>query len=206
MIKRSLFALALAAALPVSAQAADDGLSFTNIEADYVSSDVLDENLDGFALRGQAGFHENWYGLASWSRTSGDLDVGLGDDLDINFQESTLGVGFHHAIAPNVHFLAEAAWLRYELSEDAGALGGGSDGFDGYRAAVGIRGLMAPKFEGEVKVNYSDVKDFDGGFGDELNGVFHLNETWGITGGYRHQDLGGDADLNEWKLGVRASF
>ena len=202
MIKRSLFALALAAALPMSAQAADEGLSFTNVEADYVSSNVLDENFDGFALHGQAAFHENWYATGSWSRVSGDVDVGLPDDVNVDFQESTLGVGFHHAIANNVHFLAEAAWLRYDLNGD-----GGGDGVDGYRATVGLRALMGPKFEGAVKVNYSDVQDLDDGVGAEIEGVFHINETWGIAAGYRTQDMGNfEDDLNEWKLGVRASF
>jgi len=49
-MKYSLLALALAAALPLSAQAAD-GLSYTYVEADYVN---LDNDVDGWGLRGSA--------------------------------------------------------------------------------------------------------------------------------------------------------
>jgi hypothetical protein len=211
VIKRSLFALALAAALPVSAQAADDGLSFTYVEADYVNTDTLGLDLDGLALRGNVGFAEKWYGTASWSRASDSVDLGGGVEDDVDFSQHTIGVGFHTPIANNVHFLAEAAWLRYELQEDIGGGIGGSDGVDGYRATVGIRGLMGPKFEGEVKLHYADVQDFDGGIGGEINGVFHINQTWGVAAGYQTQSmdisgLSGDADVETWKLGVRASF
>ena len=59
MIKRSIFALALAAALPLSAHAAD-GISFTNVELDYVHHDVDDLSPRGWNLQGSAGFAQHW--------------------------------------------------------------------------------------------------------------------------------------------------
>ena len=47
-MKRSLLALALVAVLPFAAQA-DDKLSYSYVEADYVN---LDGDADGYGLRG----------------------------------------------------------------------------------------------------------------------------------------------------------
>ena len=206
MIKRSLFALALAAALPVSAQAADDGLSFTYVEADYINADVSDLDLDGFGVRGNVGFHENWYATGSFARTSdGDVDVGLPETADFDLERSTIGIGFHTAIGNRVHFLAEAAYVNYGFENEIPSIGTADENYDGYRGTAGIRALLGPKFELEGKAHYTHVDELDGGFGAEVNGVFHVNSTWGIAAGFERQDFDG-GDLDEWKIGVRASF
>ena len=46
-MKRSLIALALVAMLPLSAQASDQ-LSYTSVEADYIT---VDSDADGFGVR-----------------------------------------------------------------------------------------------------------------------------------------------------------
>ena len=203
MTKRCIFALALAAALPVSAQAAD-GPSFTYVEADYVDTDALGFDLDGFGLKGNVSFHENWYVTGRHSRTSqGDIPVGT-DELDIDFERSELGAGFHTAIGSNVHFLAEVAYLRYGF-ETENSLGSTNESVNGYRAGAGVRALLGNRFELEGKANYADVEDIDGGFGAEVNGMFHINKTWGVGAGWERQDFDG-GDVDEWHVGVRASF
>jgi hypothetical protein len=206
LIKRSLFALALAAALPVSAQAAD-GLSFTYVEADYLNTDVVDTDLNGFGLKGNVAFHENWYATASYSQTSkGDVDLGYAYPADLDFEQSTLGVGFHTAIANNVHFLAELAWVRYEFQTDVPQLGSATAGYEGGRATAGIRAMLGDRFELEGKAHYADLDEIDGSFGAEVNGMFHINNTWGVGAGYARQDLDSGNDADQWHVGVRASF
>jgi hypothetical protein len=206
VIKRSLIALALAAALPMSAQATEEGLSFTFVEADYVSTDVQDVDLNGFAVRGNVAFHENWYVAGSLSRSSkGDLDWGYSEPVDLDFEQGTLGVGFHTALGEHVQFLAEAAYVNYGFELSAGTLGISNERYNGYRGTAGIRALLGPKFELDGRVHYTSVDEIDDGIGAEVNGVFHINKTWGIAAGYEQHDMDG-GDLQQWKLGVRASF
>jgi opacity protein-like surface antigen len=207
-MKRSLFALALAAALPMSAQAADDGVSFTYVEADYVNADVPGlDSMNGFAARGNVGFAEHWYGTASWSKVDkGDVDLGFPEGpVDIDFEESTIGVGFHTAIATRTQFLAELAYVNERLNVEIPSYGNGTDSTHGYRASAGLRAMLGSRFEGEVKAHYTDLNDIDSGFGGEINGMFAINPTWGITAGWQTDDYGGD-NIDQWKLGVRASF
>jgi hypothetical protein len=207
---RSLVALALAAALPLSAHAADgpNGVSFTYFEADYVSADVDPiDSMDGIGLRGSASFGKNWYAHGSWTRVSeGDVDLGFGFPVDIDFDQTVLGIGWHGDISDNAAFLVEGAYVRdtYE-AENNSLLAGGNNGIDGWRLGAGLRGQLGERFEGEVKAHWTDMQDIDSGFGGEINGLFHINQTWGITGGWSHDDLG-DSDIDAWHLGVRASF
>jgi hypothetical protein len=205
-MKRSLFALALAAILPVSAQAAE-GLSFTYVEADYVSTDAFDTDMKGFGLKGNAAFHENWYGTASWSRASkGDVDFGyIEGPVDLDFEQASIGIGFTTDIGKNVAFLAELAYLGYSLEAEIPSIGTDDERFDGYRATAGVRALLGEKFELEGKAHYADLEYIDGSFGAEINGTFHINDTWGVGAGFATQDFDGD-DANQWHVGVRASF
>lgn len=207
-MKRTLLALVLAAALPLSAQAADgpSELSYTYFEADYVSAEVAGiDDMDGLALRASAGFADNWYASGSWTRVSkGDVDLGI--PVDIDFDQMVLGVGFHTAISDRGAFIAEAAWVRNTFEIENNSIpASGDDGFDGWRVSAGVRGLLGTRFEGEAKARYSDYENVDGGFGGEINGIFFVNQTWGITAGWAHDDLGDD-EVSQWKVGVRASY
>ena len=116
-MKRSLLALALVAVLPFAAQA-DDKLSYSYVEADYVN---LDGDADGYGLRGAFEFGDSgFYGLGGW-RTA-ELD---GTDIDLDHWE--LGVGYAHGISPNADLISELAYDKVDV-----------EGFDedGYRASV----------------------------------------------------------------------
>jgi hypothetical protein len=209
-MKRSLFALALAAALPLSAHAAErpNGLSYTSFEGDYVGADVGGiDSMDGFALRGSASFAKNWYATGSITRVSkGDVDLGFGVPVDIDFEQTVLGIGWHADISDNAAFIAEAAYLRDAFEAENNSLfASGDDSFDGYRLSAGLRGNLGKRFEGEVKAHWSDLQDIDGGFGGEISGLFKINETWGITAGWQTDDLGDD-NVDQWRVGVRASY
>lgn len=183
MMKRSLFALALVAAIPFSAQA-DDKLSYSYVEADYVN---LDSDADGYGLRGSFEFGDSgFYGLAGWRQ--GEVD---GSNIDIDHQE--IGLGYAHGLSPNVDLISELSWNNLEV---------GSFDEDGYRAAVGIRGSFSENFEGLAKANYNDGDNADGDFSATLGAQFKFNQTWGIVGEAEF----GDNDAEIYTVGVRASF
>lgn len=198
-MKRALLGLALAAVLPVSAQAADEsnsnsGLSYNYIQAQYINADFLGEDADGFALAGSFGFSDNWYGSANYRQIDEN-----GASLDL----TDINIGWHHALSDKADFLAEVGYARLGAELD----GFGSDSADGYRAAIGIRGMMAANFEGQIKGSWTKINDLggDGEFGATVQATYHFNPTWGLTGSYEHLSIL-DEDANVWGLGVRASF
>ena len=192
---RSIFALALAAALPLSAQAGE--LNYSYVEASYLDSRFAGENGDGFGLTGSVGFSDIWYGSASYRRVDNN-------DFGVELDETTVNVGWHHALSEKADFFAELGYV--DVGGDIDGIG--SDSANGYRVAAGFRGMLAPKFEGSVKAYYTDISDADWGgseLGARVAGVYHINQTWGITASYDTTKLF-DERINTWGLGVRASF
>jgi hypothetical protein len=189
-MKRSLIALALAAALPLSAQATD--LKYNYVEADYASTHAFDTTADGYRLKGSVGFGEDFYGIGSYSRVSKN---------GVDFNEGTLGLGYRHAISDKADWVSELSYVNDEF--DAGSLGNTND--NGYRIATGVRGMLGDKFEGNFNINYTDVNDFGNGVGAGVGGLFHINDMWGVAGGYDYSNRD-NSDVNTWTLGVRASF
>ena len=189
-MKKTLFALALAAALPLSAQAAEPttGLSYTWLEGDYI--DV--EGGNGWGLRGSFDFGASGlYGFGSWSKLDADendFDIDIDNDLDAN----EFGVGYHHPVADNTDLIAEAAYRNYDA--DAYRI-------DGARFSVGARAAMTDNVEGFVKANYYDMSDYDGDFTGTIGAQYKFTDMWGVTGEAEF----GNGD-KAWMLGMRASF
>jgi Ax21 family sulfation-dependent quorum factor len=181
-MKRSLLALALVAAMPFAAQA-DDKLSNTWIEGDYVN---VDGDADGFGVRGSFEFADSgFYGLGGWR----SVEI---DDTNIDVDNWELGVGYEHDLSENLDLLSEVAYNQVDV-----------EGFDedGYRVSVGLRGSFAPNFEGLVKANWYDSDETDGDFTGTLGAQYKFTQTWGVVGEAEFGD-GGES----YTLGLRASF
>ncbi|MGH6717882.1 MAG: outer membrane beta-barrel protein [Alphaproteobacteria bacterium] len=193
-MKRSLMALALAAALPVSAQAAE--LSYNFIELDYARMNIDgvggDFDPDGFGLKGSFELGEKMYAFGSYLRGSDDVS-----GIDIDVDQTQLGLGYRHGVSDTADFIAELSWINQSV--DAGSFGG-ADG-NGGRLSAGFRGVMAENFEGYAKANYTDGGDFDGDFSGTLGAQVKFNPTWGVTG---EAEFGSDANI--YMIGLRASF
>jgi len=183
--KYSLFALALAAAFPLSLQAKDSELSYTYVEADYLN---FENSTDGWGLRGSVDIGDTGlYGLASYSQV--DVDA-TPDDIDVKSHE--VGVGYHHSISDKADLIGELAYQNADVA---------NLNIDGMRGSVGVRSALAERFEGFVKANYYDASDYDGDVTGTVGGQFKFNKTWGATA---EAELGnGD---QAYLLGVRASF
>jgi Ax21 family sulfation-dependent quorum factor len=180
-MKRALFALALAAALPMSAQASE--LSYSFVELDYVN---VDGDADGFGLRGAYNFGDSgFYGLAGYTNVEVD-----NTNVDVDFYE--IGAGYHYGLSENTDLIAELAYQNAEVS--------GFDA-DAYRLSGGFRGNLSDSFEGLAKINYVDGDNTDGDFSGTLGAQYKFNETWGITGEVEFAE-----DSETYLLGVRASF
>ena len=191
-MKRALIALALAAALPLSAQAGE--LNYNYVQASYLNSHFAGEDFPGWGLEGSVKFNDMFYGSASYRNV---------DKSGVSLDESNINLGYRHAVSDKADFIAEIGYINYGV--DLGSFGNAK--VDGYRVAGGFRGFLGEKFEGTIKLNYTDVNG-DGSssseFGGGVSGTYHINETWGITGSYDSTKLGDT--ISTWGLGVRASF
>jgi hypothetical protein len=209
-MKRSLFALALAAALPLSAQAR--GLEYSFVELDYARMNI-DGGIDpaGWGIKGSVEVSKSFYLYGGHQQGNEEIS-----GIDIDLDTTQVGVGWRHPISDSADFNAELGWLHQNLDigENIPLPGspcgcGGGGGFipnvgaeaDGYRASIGLRGAMAENFEGYVKANYTDGSDFDGDFSGTLGGQVKFGGMWGVTA---EAEFGND--YNTYLLGVRASF
>ena len=161
-MKKTLIAIALAAVLPLSANAAER--SYTYVEGTYNN---IDGDIDGFGLRGSYAFGDTgFYGLGDWriySESGADVDTW------------ELGVGYALNLSDNLDLIAEAAHGDYEV-------------VNGYRVSTGLRGNFTENFEGLAKVNYRDIDGGDGDFTGTLGLQYKFSPTWGVTGDVEFDD------------------
>lgn len=184
-MKRSLLALALTAALPFAAQAGE--LSYNYVEGGYVNTDIDGApTLDGWTLGGSAA-------LGSSFHVFGNYATQEFNNTNIDIDTWRLGFGYNHALTDRADLIARVAY------ENADA-GGGLD-LDAYSAEIGVRGLLAPQFEGWALAGYVDGDDVDGEFYGKLGGQFKFNQTWGLVGEVTVAD-----DATTYFVGPRITF
>ena len=202
-MKRTLFALVLAAALPMSAHASE--LSYSFVELDYLSStDAITLGFngpgldtEGYGIRGSFGFGENFYVSGKYSNS--DLDVNSAIDAD----KWAVALGYHRPLYDQADWFAELGYTELQSNNAP---------FDdnAYNVSIGIRGSISDRFEGIAKMSYNDGANFSGALYPQYNSSFsvtaglqwRINEMWGIVGEVEaHED-----STTDYTLGVRASF
>src|SRR5688572_28959466 len=148
-MKRTLFALALAAALPVSAQAR--GLEYSFVELDYahMNVDAGDADIDpsGWGLKGSYEASKSFYVFGGYTGVSDDFE---GLDVDVNLTQ--VGVGWKRAVSDTADFNAELSYIHQSIDigeniplpgPPCGCGGGGSfipnESYEanGYRVKIG---------------------------------------------------------------------
>lgn len=92
MIKNSLLALGLLAALPFAASAAD-GLSYNYVEGGYVNTDAKGGDADGWGVKGSVAVHPNFHIFGDYSKQETDT---FKNDVD----QWRIGAGYNYGIAP----------------------------------------------------------------------------------------------------------
>ena len=189
-MKKSLLALSLLAALPAlalsAAASAAEGVSYNYVDAGYVATNLKDlPDADGWGLGGSAAIAPNFHLFGNYSAQEID-------DFDFDIDSWRLGVGYNHEISTNADLVTRVAYERAE-----------SDvvDVDGYSVEVGVRGALAPKFEGYAFAGYEDSDDFDGDFYGRLGGQVKFTANWGLTGDVKFAD-----NDTQWFVGPRYTF
>jgi hypothetical protein len=125
------------------------------------------------------------------------------DKLDSDSLEPwELTGGYRVQLAEGTDFVAELSYIGLNSE-----LFGEEFHNDGYRAAGGVRSAIGDHVELGGKVTWTDVENMDDVVGANVNIQVKFNQTWGIYGQYHYNEynfLG--ADLDNWQIGVRASF
>lgn len=205
-MKRSLFALALAAALPLSAQAGE--LSYTYVEGGYTVEEYSSDtggfsygSPNGYNIGGSYNFGDSGFFVAgSYMSTSANFDF-FGPNFNVDFDRTLIGFGYHHSVSDKVDFVGQLDYLDTGIDSPFGG-----DSFNGYRASVGFRGNITEKFEGSIMARYEDINDFDNtSTGLSLEGQYKFNETLGLVAGVEIAERF-TQDVVVYNIGLRASF
>jgi Ax21 family sulfation-dependent quorum factor len=191
-MKRSLLALTLLAALPFAASAAE-GVSYNYVEGGYIATDTDAGDADGWAINGSAAISPNFhlFGGYSGQKTDDFTVAGLrfeGEDVD----QWRAGIGYNHEISPAADLITRVAYEKTDVEGSS---------VDGYSVEAGVRGALAPNFEGYAVAGYEDGSDYDGDFYGRVGAQVKFNPTWGITGDVKFAD--GDT---QYFIGPRITF
>jgi len=189
MMKKSLLALSLLAALPVlglsAAASAAEGVSYNYVEGGYIASKISGPDADGWAIGGSAAIAPNFHVFGNYSSQTVD-------NTNFDIDNWRLGVGYNHEISARMDLLTRVAYERYETSVQD---------FDGYSVEVGVRGAMTPMLEGYALAGYEDGSDYDGDFYGRLGAQVKFNQNWGLTGDVKFAD-----NDTLWFVGPRYTF
>jgi Ax21 family sulfation-dependent quorum factor len=187
-MKRPLLALSLLAALGCSATASaaeGSALSYNYLEGGYVATHSDPADADGFGFNGSAALSTNFHVFGNYAHQ--DLE-----DFDADYDQWRVGLGYNHAISPGADLLTRVAYERFD-----------TDGFEtnGYSVEAGVRGALAPNFEGYALAGYEDSHDFSGDYYGRLGAQVKFTPNWGLSGDVKF--VSGDA---QWFVGPRFTW
>jgi Ax21 family sulfation-dependent quorum factor len=183
---KKLLALALLAAAPFAASAAD-GISYNYVQGSYVSTNTDGGDANGWGLSGSVAVHPNVHLFGSYAKQ----DI---DGTSADFDQWRLGAGYNRAISARTDFVADVAYDKYDA-------GGGLD-FDGYSVEGGVRSALMPNLEGYAKLGYEDGDQFDGDIYGRLGAQYKFNPNWGVAADVKVAN-GGDT---MWTVGPRLTW
>ncbi|KRG75996.1 hypothetical protein ABB30_10895 [Stenotrophomonas ginsengisoli] len=207
-MRKTLIVAALLAACPLAAHA-NDALSYTYAEAGLTRAE-LDQGDDFSTLKANGGYLRGSYALTGATYVFGgftrvsDSESAYGIKLEGDLDQYELGLGWHMPMSDRVDFLAEAAYVRLDLTIKASYMGYSareSDALNAGRVSLGLRGTPSARTEAWVKAGAMDGSDMDSEFVGSLGGQFKFNPTWGLVG-----DINWIGDVTQYSVGVRASF
>src|SRR5690606_12904626 len=103
-MKRLVLAVALAAAVPFAASAAD-GVNYNYVQGGYVATNTSGPDADGWGLGGSVAVHPNVHLFADYARQ----DI---KNTAYNYDQWRVGGGYNTAINSQTDFVANVAYER----------------------------------------------------------------------------------------------
>ena len=166
-MKTSLIALALAAALPFAASAAE-GLSYNYVQGGYIATNNNDgvPDADGWGLNGSVAVHPNFHLFADYSNQKIK-------HTSVDFDQWRVGGGYNTQIGKNTDFVANVAYEKLDAGAGITA--------DGYSIEGGVRSALTPNIEGYAMLGYMDGNHVKGEAYGRLGATAKFNQNWGVN-------------------------
>jgi len=185
-MKRLVLAVALAAAVPFAASAAD-GVNYNYVQGGYVATNTSGPDADGWGLGGSVAVHPNVHLFADYARQ----DI---KNTAYNYDQWRVGGGYNTAINSQTDFVANVAYERLDA--------GSGVAVDGYSVEGGVRAALAQRFEGYAMVGYLDGNQLKGEPYGRLGATVKFSPNWGVNADVRFVDGG----TQQWFVGPRFSW
>lgn len=174
-MKKRFIVLSAIAALGLAGQALAEGMSYSYVEGDYLSSRLkgYGDHIsgDGFRVEGSAGFAAHWLGFVNIGQTKYS-DSGT----SLKFTPTQIGVGFHAGISDSVDFVGKASYDRVKV----GITGLGSATESGWGLSAGLRGMVGEKVELSTDLSYRDVGDIKSIVGFSIGGRYYFTPAFAV--------------------------
>lgn len=176
--------------LGVSVSAAAQELSYSYVQAGFQQYDFDDINVDGdgFTFGGSVALNDSWYIVGGYA--SADLD------FSVDFNQLSLGAGYHSPLSNNTDWFAELAYVNAEFE----GFGGSADD-SGYGVTLGARGMLSPDFELLGAITHTDLGDGADGTAISVAGWYNVagNIAVGLTASF-------DDDVTTYGIAGRLYF
>ncbi|MDR1076201.1 MAG: Ax21 family protein [Xanthomonadaceae bacterium] len=188
-MKKTIFALAIAAAIPFAANA--EGLSYDSIQVGYMHTDNHDNDGDGWGLKSSAAITQNFHIFGGYNTQNYDH----GHDIE----QWNLGVGYNREIARSTDVISRIAFQRKET-------GNGYD-FNGYSVEIGARTAFLANLEGFATVGWEDYRkkrgiNPDSQFYGRLGMSYAFTKDWAIAADVKLAERG----HREWFVGPQFAW
>ena len=183
-------------ALPLVA-AAGDNVSYSYADLAYVTTDIdgVDEDLDGFALRGSFEITDQAFLFGTYTDQSADAG-----GASVDYSTLMLGGGYAWSLSDNADLYGKLGYATREVEVDVPGFGSVSADDDGFMLWMGLRGRVSQQFELEGSVNYYD---FDSGNDTSLGAAARWFFTDQLSA-FAEGDFGDD--VSTYGIGMRWTF
>ena len=209
-MKKSLVALALAAA-PFFVNASEsNGIGYNYAQLDYTYQDADGPYLKGGVLSGSYAFNDNVFATASYGKSSDTYNEWFhGARVKAKSEAWSLGVGFNTAIGSRADWVTQVAYADNDMSVRARdntctalSFCGERLHLHGGKVSTGVLGRVTDQLTANAYLGYEDYNHgYEGAAFAEFGAVYSFNPTWGV-----HTGLTLAENSQTYSLGVRASF
>lgn len=201
-MKKTLIALALAAASFAASASESNHIGYTYVQLDAVYADTDGGVYPwGANLSGSYAFSDNVFATASFGRVKDNDAFGDNDDEYTN-KTWSLGIGFNTAIGANADWVSQLAYVNTHQKEKWDGNTVWRERANGYNLSTGVQGHVTDKLVANAYLGYEDYNHhYDGNFYADFGMVYALNDTWGLHGGLNLSE-----NVETYSVGVRASF
>lgn len=189
----SLFSVCI---LSTTTAFAEQAPNWSYVEAGYVKGDadaLSNANFTGLHLEGSVSLNDSIFVLGRYRDISDSFD-----GLDVEVNQISLGLGYHHALEKNTDFYTTASFIQLSSEASFNTLHESSDN-NGYEVSVGVRSMLTDSFEMMTAVSYADVDGSDTSF--KFGAFYHFTSNVAVGANYEFS-----TEINYLTFSARYSF